>query len=340
MKHNNSEDRISTLLYSTRSVTSTDLVSRTTTVLYRIHLRPPYNSDEAFRISHPHIPNYFPSQLSPDGLWLVYVLAPLSGYETLYVSRADGKDRRQLFTGRKAPAVGLTLPQYAWAPDSTRLIFYQRAPNDSAIYRYDVRDHHPPRRIVASESLDVLGWTDNTHILNITEPSPFRIEQIHTQTRLREDVMEVPAKTAWVDMTALSPNRRHVLMPGKYGECYIADVMQQQAQLFLDCSGRIVWEPGSQNILLIPNWTQPGGEATYHNIDDPKQTTQVRLLPHDAPDGEYQFQAAAPDGRFFLLCHSSSVNSRRTLYLYEIITDTLMTPNIPLECGQVSGWIE
>ena len=83
---------------------------------------------------------------SPDGRWIAFLRAPEDGKPQLHLLPADVGDARQVTTDEQHP-LGAGAPR--WSPDSTRLAYSARVPEQGRYGTEDGRDpeKEPPRRI-------------------------------------------------------------------------------------------------------------------------------------------------------------------------------------------------
>ncbi|MBA2529154.1 MAG: S9 family peptidase [Euzebyales bacterium] len=103
-----------------------------------------------------HGPEDSQPRFSPDGRWLAFVRAQKEEKPQLCVMAADGGEPRRL----SDHPLGVSGP--VWSPDSTRLVYLARVPEDGR-YGTDEKitpDKEPPRRITTRKyRLDDLGFT-------------------------------------------------------------------------------------------------------------------------------------------------------------------------------------
>ncbi|MBA2317183.1 MAG: S9 family peptidase [Euzebyales bacterium] len=95
-------------------------------------------------------------RFSPDGSWIAFLRATDDDPPQLHVMPADGGEPRQVGEHK------LGASAIAWSPDSTRIAYVARVPEDGR-YGTDEKitpEKEPPRRITTRKyRLDGLGWT-------------------------------------------------------------------------------------------------------------------------------------------------------------------------------------
>ena len=290
------------------------------------------------------------AKLSADAEWIGYQI----GYDiyNLYVARRDGGDSRLVAKGLSVgDARGFH--RFFWAPQGAALALhrYWREGNGQVLGQdygqevllYDAQLNQPPRLLVRTGNMHLLGWSDDDHILAFIKASPaapLQLVRINssdaTQEVLLPDVLLAgPAE--------LSPNRQYVLLSTTTTAALLIDINQRTARSLdgVEAPTQTVWSGTGESLLEVQRSATQ--KTFFVPLDHPAQAVPVNLEPDGGTRGRLAVSGASPDGEQVILCElqldrGGQVLEFRTL-LYDIKQDQWQTLHAGTACLDIVGWL-
>lgn len=321
------------LLYN-EVISSTDAASPRRTAFWQVDLR-----DMRKRQLLPEVADRFPvlGTISPNQRWLAYRLDRTGEPIALHIVQLDGSDDRRVMEGLGSPSADLY--EFAWSPDGTQLAFnkYEKTAQgvQNAFYLYDVRADTAPKRLVHMDRAQLIGWTDDRHLLGLIFADSVRLESITVDSGDSMALADVPIRK-FVWSTILAPDRQKVFLSLDTG-AYVFDLTAHTlTALSLSVAAKWpVWSIDSTALLGFPN--QDPGEIQFAWLQAAAPTSLI-LISGATPTTNFNFLSAAPDGRYLVVCESRSSAASRTL-LYDVPNDRWQTLAEGPDCVSVLGWL-